>query len=527
MTWCDFFEKLRGWADGEGCFLINRKSVKNSVSYRFRFEIGMHKDDLSLLEFIHTTLGLGSVYTYKDSSHFVVEKLSEIRVIISIFDKFTLNTTKYLNYIDFSKCYTLYIAMSETDLRVLSSIEEIRQGMNSKRTNFTLPETHKLKITPYWLLAFVEGEGSFHVEKNQYFRLVFNITQSMVDIAVLELIQEFLMEGRLQIESSNHVAVGIYKRKGVSKANHKLSAELRVREAGFIREYLIPLFGNLIWHTKKQKDFQDWITILKLKDRGHHYHELGCDLMNSILSQMNNNRLSTVNFNKIQHEDLEFKINNILAAPSNLEIINGRTFILSEQRYLNSGKGKSLNNLISLVNKQDLNESTVRTFSSQAECAKYLGVAESTVSNRLKKGLTFNYSGKLVLLRKEEDATTKKTSSILTKIVDVPSLKRPGPVTSPKPRANPRGGTDVVRISGKALEVTSNNDNEPLNISNKHLNKILKTNLIDKNNESLTSPAGTPALPFREGSPSLPLSLREERRGSPISLLSPVGGLWE
>lgn len=32
----------------------------------------MHKNDLPLLEFIHITLELGSVYTYKNSSHFVV-----------------------------------------------------------------------------------------------------------------------------------------------------------------------------------------------------------------------------------------------------------------------------------------------------------------------------------------------------------------------------------------------------------------------------------------------------------------------
>jgi len=44
----------------------------------------MHKDDLPLLEFIHTTLGLGGVYTFGDSSHFVVEKLAEIQIIISI-----------------------------------------------------------------------------------------------------------------------------------------------------------------------------------------------------------------------------------------------------------------------------------------------------------------------------------------------------------------------------------------------------------------------------------------------------------
>lgn len=53
-----------GWVYGEGCFLINHKPLKNSVSYRFRFEIGMHKNDLPLLEFIHRTLGIGGIYIF-------------------------------------------------------------------------------------------------------------------------------------------------------------------------------------------------------------------------------------------------------------------------------------------------------------------------------------------------------------------------------------------------------------------------------------------------------------------------------
>ena len=32
----------------------------------------------------------------------------------------------------------------------------------------------------------------------------------------------------------------------------------------------------------------------------------------------------------------------------------------------------------------------VKTFSQLTECAKYLGISEATISNRLNKGLTFN-----------------------------------------------------------------------------------------------------------------------------------------
>lgn len=34
--------------------------------------------------------------------------------------------------------------------------------MKNKRTDFNLPK-FKLRITPYWLLGLIEGEGSYHL----------------------------------------------------------------------------------------------------------------------------------------------------------------------------------------------------------------------------------------------------------------------------------------------------------------------------------------------------------------------------
>lgn len=36
--------------------------------------------------------------------------------------------------------------------------------MNKKRNNFELPTFHEIKITPYWLLGFIEGQGSTKIE---------------------------------------------------------------------------------------------------------------------------------------------------------------------------------------------------------------------------------------------------------------------------------------------------------------------------------------------------------------------------
>lgn len=36
--------------------------------------------------------------------------------------------------------------------------------MNNKRTNFDMPSFH-IKITPYWFLGLIEGEGSFFLTR--------------------------------------------------------------------------------------------------------------------------------------------------------------------------------------------------------------------------------------------------------------------------------------------------------------------------------------------------------------------------
>ena len=64
--------------------------------------------------------------------------------------------------------------------------------MNKQRTWFQLPpDSHKYLITPYWLLGFVEGEGSFSIHPRDLV-LTFSITQSIIDLSLMEAIKYFL-----------------------------------------------------------------------------------------------------------------------------------------------------------------------------------------------------------------------------------------------------------------------------------------------------------------------------------------------
>jgi hypothetical protein len=48
--------------------------------------------------------------------------------------------------------------------------------MNTKRTDFIMPKEHKVVITPYWLLEFIEGDGSFSFNSNLN-RIMFSLSQ--------------------------------------------------------------------------------------------------------------------------------------------------------------------------------------------------------------------------------------------------------------------------------------------------------------------------------------------------------------
>lgn len=67
-----------------------------------------------------------------------------------------------------------------------NNLLKIKESINSYRTNFDGYIISYLMITKYWLLAFVEGDGSFYISNN---RAIFFITQK--DRKVLEAISIF------------------------------------------------------------------------------------------------------------------------------------------------------------------------------------------------------------------------------------------------------------------------------------------------------------------------------------------------
>jgi hypothetical protein len=93
---------------------------------------------------------MGKVFTSGDKSTFVVSRLDEVRKIIAIYTKYPLNPTKLLNLLAFSKAFDLYTTRNkESTSKVIEEIINLKNTMNSKRTEFIMPESYQTNITAY------------------------------------------------------------------------------------------------------------------------------------------------------------------------------------------------------------------------------------------------------------------------------------------------------------------------------------------------------------------------------------------
>ena len=165
-----FYQWFVGFSDAESNFSINPKLDKNGLNinrFSFAFLIGLHIDELSVLEYIKNKLEIGNITVTNKECKFSVTDKEGIKKLISIFDKYNLNTSKYLDYSDFKKAYVLYYGREKIITEKLKNeILKLKDNMNLKRTNFNMPSNHKIIITENWLIGLIEGEGSFQLWRN-------------------------------------------------------------------------------------------------------------------------------------------------------------------------------------------------------------------------------------------------------------------------------------------------------------------------------------------------------------------------
>jgi hypothetical protein len=194
----NFEEWLVGFTDGDGNFHISRQVVNETTKWNLGFKIAQSKYNARVLNYIKGNLGVGSITEDGDKVQFFIRNRKTIEtVIIPIFDKYSLLTTKHFDYLKLRKA--LFV-LNNDELTKEEKDQELTKVKSSKpandyispawkKANLPLTDVNSINnvMTKSWIIGFIEAEGSFYLTNKSSERIVhgFGLTQKL-DKIVLE-----------------------------------------------------------------------------------------------------------------------------------------------------------------------------------------------------------------------------------------------------------------------------------------------------------------------------------------------------
>jgi len=185
---------LVGFTDGDGNFHISHQGDKWGLSYK----LSQSRYNLRVLHYIKKQLGVGSIT--KDGTkgqYFIRDRKIIETVIIPIFDKYPLLTTKYFDYVKLKKALVILnntsLSKEDKNLKLLAikNSKANSDYISPAWNNAILPLTDVSSInnvmSKSWLVGFIEAEGSFYLTNKDSNRIVhgFGLTQKL-DKVVLD-----------------------------------------------------------------------------------------------------------------------------------------------------------------------------------------------------------------------------------------------------------------------------------------------------------------------------------------------------
>ena len=368
----NFINWLIGFTDAEGNFHISLKGLQDNKynSLNLIYQIGLHIDDLYILEYIKNKLNCGSISKSEDRcNYFINDQKSLINVILPLFDHVELKSSKYFQYLIFKKAVNLL--KSKAHLTFYGKLKILEYYKNIKIVNMNSTARENMQINQYWLIGFTEGDASFSTNK-LIPRLKFE--NHIKELELFKSILNYFKNGNLIIND---------------RGNSKFVI-LEINNIHVLFNTVLPLYSNSML-TKKSLDFIDWSYIVKIYYYGYHNLSEGIELINLIKSQINNYRLSNSKLNnnssiKVNQNIIIEKLNYLFSLPSPYEIKNNIRFI------------RGTNNLVSESLRIIVEDSkgNIQYYNSITDCSLQINISRKTIKNYLiigtsYKGYTFKF----------------------------------------------------------------------------------------------------------------------------------------
>lgn len=284
---------LVGLVDAEGCFRISiLKNKESNYKIRLYFQISLHIKDEKVLELMIDELKVGKIYRNKsrpDASELQISSIKEMKLIVDYFDRQSLLSQKYADYLLFKEAYLLISNKEHLTRKGLEKLVSLKASSNwglSKDLKEIFPEVEPAPrlhpdtwdITDGWLRGFVSGEGNFMVriieskthKLGYQVGLRFRVTQHSKDRLLMESIKSYLNCGHISTRGE--------------------IIDYEVTTIKDIQEKIIPFFDKHTVLGVKYEDFQDFKLATRIISCKEHLTEGGISNLREIKSKMNRQR---------------------------------------------------------------------------------------------------------------------------------------------------------------------------------------------------------------------------------------------
>ena len=377
----DFLEWFAGFTDGEGNFHIKITDLKDNTykSVQFTFQIGLHKDDIKVLEYIMDNIKCGHISKSGGTprvNFFVNDINSILYIIIPIFDYVNLNSSKYHHFLLFKRAVMLTKdkkhLSNEGKLKIIEYKKEM-QNLSGKWIPSSIND--KINITKYWLAGFIDAEGSFSTNK---YVPRFKLENHIRELELYNKIKEFITTGNVLLTTPR-----------VDRPdNHNPTIVLEINKIKELRDILIPLMYHndcILLKSLKSKDFLLWLKLVDIYYKGYHTILEGKFIFDAIKLHVDKRGLTTnthllKNTERISRSsDLDNLLSKLYLSESPYEIKQGIRY------YRNTNKLVAEATKITVIDSN--NNKTI--YNSMSECAQNLGISRTKIKYSLDSGKSY------------------------------------------------------------------------------------------------------------------------------------------
>lgn len=279
---------VTGITDSEGNFSI---SIANDNKIHAAFKVAQKTHSINILLSLQDYFSCGTVCIDNrqfDTYKFTVSKLDDLlNIIIPHFEKYELQTSKQLDFLDFKEAVLLFRDGSR--LKNKSCILSIKNRMNNQRSFDERWHYYNriLFIRPEWLQAFIDGEGSFQ------FTMSHTLSRNKTSLAV---------SATLEIAQNSHSiklldAIKRYLTVGYLKPKYDITSLEGAKSSRSVNRFIVSQFDiitNFVdkypMLTRKHLDYLDWKKLISLKKQKAYLTYEGKLEMFKIKSGMNSKR---------------------------------------------------------------------------------------------------------------------------------------------------------------------------------------------------------------------------------------------